>query len=264
MRPEPALYPRGVAKGYTHEGTWVQAIEDLSFSLAAGSISAIVGPSGSGKSTLLRLLAGLEQPDSGEILVAGELPDCRSGLTAYMPQRDLLLPWRRLVDNLILGMEISGMARYEARLQARKLLSTFGLEGFERAWPPALSGGMRQRAALLRTLLMQREILLLDEPFGAIDPLTRRRLRDRLAACWKDEAWTVLVVTHDVEEAVYLADRVLVFAPRPGHIVQSVDIDLPRSPARALAAGHGAQVEHLVSRLLTSLDQAPPTSPARM
>ena len=230
----PRLALQDVGKAYADAGTRVQALAGVSFEVPAGALVALVGPSGSGKSTLLRLLAGLERLDSGRILVDGQ-PLVESGAVAYMPQRDLLLPWRRLIDNLTLGLEIQGLDRTEARARARALLPTFGLEGFEQAWPPALSGGMRQRAALLRTVLLGRDTLLLDEPFGALDALTRLELQDWLAGMWQAAGWTLLLVTHDVEEAFFVADRVLLLSPRPGRVVWSAASPVDRSEPRASA-----------------------------
>jgi ABC-type nitrate/sulfonate/bicarbonate transport system ATPase subunit len=151
-----------------------------------------------------------------------------------MPQRDLLLPWRTVLNNVILGPELDGRSKRAARQQARELLPLFGLEGFEDAYPDTLSGGMRQRAALLRTFLTGREVLLLDEPFGALDALTRRELQRWLLDVWQRFQKTILFITHDVEEAVFLADRVLVFSPRPGRITQELRANLPR-PRQSLS-----------------------------
>ena len=256
MAQAPASQPtrlalQGVGKAYEDAGARVQALADVSFEVPAGALVALVGPSGSGKSSLLRLLAGLEQPDSGRILVDGRPLAEAGAAAAYMPQRDLLLPWRRLIGNLTLGLEIQGLGRTEARARARALLPTFGLEGFEQAWPPALSGGMRQRAALLRTVLLGRDTLLLDEPFGALDALTRLELQDWLAGMWRAAGWTLLLVTHDVEEAVYLADRVVVLSPRPGRVVLELKVDLPRPRDRGLLGtpAFGRQVGQLLAAL---------------
>jgi len=151
-----------------------------------------------------------------------------------MPQRDLLLPWRTVLNNVILGPELDGRSRREARQRARELMPLFGLEGFENAFPDTLSGGMRQRAALLRTFLTDRDVLLLDEPFGALDALTRRELQRWLLDVWEQFRKTILFITHDVEEAVFLADRVLVFSARPGRIVKQLPVDLPR-PRQSLS-----------------------------
>jgi len=208
----------------------VEAVVDLTFKVEAGEFLTIIGPSGCGKSTLLRLLAGLVQPDSGQISLQGQpLPNApdRQGRFGYMPQRDTLLPWRTVLDNVILGVELAGGSRDAAREEARQLLPLFGLDGFENNWPSTLSGGMRQRAALLRTFLAGYDILLLDEPFGALDALTRRMLQQWLLDVRRRFSKTILFITHDVDEALLLGDRMLVFSPRPGRITADLKIDLP-------------------------------------
>ncbi|MXY95855.1 MAG: ABC transporter ATP-binding protein [Caldilineaceae bacterium SB0664_bin_27] len=208
----------------------VEAVVDLTFNIEAGEFLTIIGPSGCGKSTLLRLLAGLEQPDSGQITLQTQpLPDPsdRQGRFGYMPQRDTLLPWRTVLENVILGVELAGGSRETARDEARQLLPLFGLDGFENNWPSTLSGGMRQRAALLRTFLAGYDILLLDEPFGALDALTRRMLQQWLLGVRTRFSKTILFITHDIDEALLLGDRMLVFSPRPGRITADLKIDLP-------------------------------------
>jgi ABC-type nitrate/sulfonate/bicarbonate transport system ATPase subunit len=185
---------------------------------------------------LLNLVAGLDRPVGGEILVHGRPVDGTLGLTGYMPQRDLLLPWRSVLDNVILGPELAGVPRAEARREALGLLPRFGLEGFEKAYPRTLSGGMRQRAALLRTILTHQETLLLDEPFGALDALTRSEMQEWLLSIWHEFGKTVLFVTHDVEEAVFLSDRVYVMSRRPGSIKLEVNVELPRPRVRGMSA----------------------------
>jgi ABC-type nitrate/sulfonate/bicarbonate transport system ATPase subunit len=195
------------------------ALAGIDLDLRANAVTAVVGPSGCGKSTLLELVAGLQEPDEGEI---------RRQPSAYMPQRDLLLPWRDALGNAALALECQGVSRAEARRRAAPLFERFGLTEFEQVRPAALSGGMRQRVAFLRTLLQGRSVLLLDEPFGALDAITRADLREWLAAALVDEPRTVLLVTHDVEEAVFLADRIVVLSPRPGRVVADFEVDLPR------------------------------------
>lgn len=194
---------------------------DIDLRVSAGEFISIVGPSGCGKSTLLRVMAGLLPPDSGAVtLPTGE--SVRPGTTGYLPQRDLLLPWRSVLDNVTLGLEFAGVARAEARQRAQPLLVAWGLGGDLHAYPRALSGGMRQRVALLRTVLGGQPTLLLDEPFGALDALTRRGLHRWLHAVQADYQRSVVLVTHDVEEAVLLSNRVLVMSPRPGRIVTDI------------------------------------------
>jgi ABC-type nitrate/sulfonate/bicarbonate transport system ATPase subunit len=170
----------------------------------------------------------LLEPDEGEILIDGKKPQNRAGLVGYMPQRDLLLPWRSVLDNAIIPLEIQRIPTGESRKQALSMIPLFGLEHFENEYPSALSGGMRQRVALLRTWLMGKSTLLFDEPFGALDALTRKELQNWLLKAWQEYERTVLFITHDVEEAVYLADRVIVLGARPGTIKRELQITLPR------------------------------------
>jgi ABC-type nitrate/sulfonate/bicarbonate transport system ATPase subunit len=206
----------------------VAALSDASLTVERGAFVSLVGPSGCGKSTLLKVLAGLVRPDAGTARVGGQDTTGSAGLAAYMPQRDLLLPWRRSLGNAVLGAELAGVPVTTARAQARALLERFGLEGFERAWPTELSGGMRQRLALLRTFLTPRDVLLLDEPFGALDALTRREMQEWLQEVWRQDGRSVLLVTHDIDEALVLSDAIYVMSARPGRIVRRIEVDLPR------------------------------------
>ena len=190
------------------------ALDDVSLTVGAGEVVGVVGPSGCGKSTLLELVAGLQEPDAGAVAVAA--PADRRERCAYMPQRDLLLPWRDAVGNAALALECQGISRAAARDRARPLFERFGLAEFEAARPAELSGGMRQRVAFMRTLLPGRPVLLLDEPFGALDAITRASMHEWLADALEAEPRTVILVTHDVEEALMLCDRVAVLSPRPG------------------------------------------------
>jgi ABC-type nitrate/sulfonate/bicarbonate transport system ATPase subunit len=210
----------------------------VSLRVGAGEFVALVGPSGSGKSTLLDIVAGLLEPESGSVRIDGALTTAqqRLGRSAYMQQRDLLLPWRKTTGNAALGLEASGMPRAEAERLAAKQLWRFGLEGFGDVYPAQLSGGMRKRAALLRTILPRKELLLFDEPFGALDALTRSELQAWLADIWEQERSSVLLVTHDVEEAVFLADRVVVLTPRPGRVAAELVVSLSRPRTRAMIA----------------------------
>ena len=196
----------------------VIALDDLSLSVAPREVVAVVGPSGCGKSTLLELVCGLQEPDSGT---------CTTAPAVLMPQRDALLPWLNAIDNAALALRVAGASRAEARDRAHPLFAGFGLEGFERARPDELSGGMRQRVAFLRTLLSGKPVLCLDEPFGALDALTRREMQEWLATALAREPRTVLLVTHDVEEAAVLADRIVVLSSRPGRVVAELPVDLP-------------------------------------
>jgi ABC-type nitrate/sulfonate/bicarbonate transport system ATPase subunit len=202
----------------------VQALADISLRAAPGELVAVVGPSGCGKSTLLELICGLQTADNGRVACAPAV---------LMPQRDLLLAWLSAVDNAALGLRIAGMGRGEARGRARELFAELGLEGFEQARPHELSGGMRQRVAFVRTLLAGKPVLCLDEPFGALDAITRADMQEWLTDALAREPRTVVLVTHDVEEAALLADRVLVLSPRPGRVVAELTLTGER-PRRRL------------------------------
>ena len=216
-------------EGVTRRFGAVTALDGVGLRLDAHDVMAIVGPSGCGKSTLLELVAGLQEPDTGALSVAGARDAAaRRAACAYMPQRDLLLPWRDALSNAALALECEGVPRREARRRAEPLFERFGLAEFERSRPDELSGGMRQRVSFLRTLLPGRPVLLLDEPFGALDAITRLDMQEWLAGALTDEPRTVLLVTHDVDEAIYLADRVAVLSPRPGRVVDEFEVDLPR------------------------------------
>jgi ABC-type nitrate/sulfonate/bicarbonate transport system ATPase subunit len=228
-----------------------EALHAVSLHVDAGDFVSIVGPSGCGKSTLFNLIAGLDQPDSGEIRIKGEpSAEGRRPLAGYMFQKDLLFPWRSVLDNAALGLEVARVCeRAEARRRARELLPRFGLDGFEAHRPAELSGGMRQRVALLRTLLLQRPLLLLDEPFAALDALTRRELQAWLRDTWRSGSEAALLVTHDVREAVLLSDRVYVMSPRPGQIVAEVAV--PRGRDGSIDAMAATRCEYAV---LSALD----------
>jgi ABC-type nitrate/sulfonate/bicarbonate transport system ATPase subunit len=243
------LVASGLAKRFP-DG--VEALADVSLSLQEGEFVSIVGPSGCGKSTLLAILAGLLEPSDGTVaLDGGEPPGGRLGRVGYMPQRDLLMQWRTTLDNATVGLELAGVPRAAARQVALAEVDRFGLAGFEHSRPSALSGGMRQRAALLRTFLAGREVLLLDEPFGALDALTREAMREWLLGVWEADRKTILLVTHDVEEAVFLSDRVYVMSGRPGRVRSVVDVSLPRP--RTLELSATAAFAALRERLLAPL-----------
>jgi ABC-type nitrate/sulfonate/bicarbonate transport system ATPase subunit len=205
-----------------------QALAPVDLAIPAGRFVTLIGPSGCGKSTLFNVIAGLHPPTGGRVCIDGEDVSGYIGRVGYMLQKDLLLPWRTVLDNVALGMEIQGMKRRDARARALPYLQRYGLGGFEHQYPSSLSGGMRQRAALLRTLLIDSDVILLDEPFGALDAQTKQQMQEWLLQIWTDFRKTVVFVTHDVEEAVYLSDDVYVMASRPGRVVAHIAIDLPR------------------------------------
>ena len=208
-------------------------------SIESGRFVSLVGPSGCGKSTLFNIIAGLLEPTEGRVLIDGEDATGTIGRVGYMLQKDLLLPWRTVLDNVILGMEIQGMPLRAARERALPLLQNYGLAGFEYLYPNSLSGGMRQRAALLRTLLFDTDVILLDEPFGALDAQTKLQMQEWLMQLWSDFRKTVVFVTHDVDEAIYLSDEIHVMGTRPGRIdleLREHDLHL-RRPCRGLVPG---------------------------
>lgn len=237
----------------------VGALDGVDLVVEQGSFVSIVGPSGCGKSTLLRILAGLLIPTSGLAFIRGTPAAGNPGLAAYMPQKDLLLPWRRALSNAALGAEIAGAPRKEARARAAELFEVFGLRGFEQAWPGQLSGGMRQRLALLRTFLVPSDVMLLDEPFGALDAITRREMHQWLQAVLAQDERTVLLVTHDVEEALILSDCVYVMSPRPGRI--SARVDVPFSRPRPPETVTSPDFVRRKADLLAALDRVPAAFP---
>ncbi len=227
----PLLEARSISKSFGERGQRVEALRDITVTVGTGSIVSIVGPSGSGKSTLLNILAGLLRPDTGAVLIGGEPATNPIGRTALMPQRDLLMPWKTVLDNVTVGMRLRGISRKDARAEALGRFPRFGLQGFESAYPRVLSGGMRQRAALLRTILTGRDILLLDEPLGALDAITRMDMQSWLLGIQAQFGKTMLLVTHDVDEALYLSDHVYVLSGRPGRVIgeHRVPVERPRS-----------------------------------
>ena len=251
--PAAAVRLSGVSRRFRLRGSVVVALEGVDLSVAPGEVVAVVGRSGSGKSTLLELAAGLQEPDAGTV-EAGEAVDAvgRRAACAYMPQRDLLLPWRDALGNAALALEASGIGRRDARRHAAPLFERFGLADFERARPAALSGGMRQRVAFLRTLLAGRPVLLLDEPFASLDAITRADMQEWLAGALAAVPRTVVLVTHDVEEALFLADRVVILGARPGHVVAELEVCARRPRPRSDFLG-GPEAGGLRARALEAL-----------
>jgi ABC-type nitrate/sulfonate/bicarbonate transport system ATPase subunit len=223
-------------RGLAHSYGALRILDRLDLELPARGVLGLVGPSGCGKSTLLELLAGLQEPSAGEIAVGGETSAAaRLAHCAFMPQRDMLLPWLTAIDNAALALRNRGAGRSAARAEAGRLFERFGLAGFERARPAELSGGMRQRVAFLRTLVAGKPVLALDEPFAALDAITRAEMQAWLAAALGADPRTVVLVSHDVEEALYLADRVAVLSARPARVVEQLSASTPRAPDRDAA-----------------------------
>jgi ABC-type nitrate/sulfonate/bicarbonate transport system ATPase subunit len=226
-KPSPLLELRAISKTFGQ----VVALSGFDADVARGEFVTVVGPSGCGKSTLFNIVAGLDEPDAGGAL-RFEGNSCHAadllGRVSFMPQRDLLLPWRNVIDNAILALDVEGVPRAQARAKALEMLPEFGLAGFESQYPNQLSGGMRQRVALMRTFLFERDLMLLDEPFGALDALTRAIMQRWLLDVWQKHRRTILFITHDVDEAIFLGDRVLVMTARPGSVKLEQVVDLPR------------------------------------
>jgi NitT/TauT family transport system ATP-binding protein len=223
-------------RGLSHSYGDLRAIERLDLDLPAHGVLGLVGPSGCGKSTLLELIAGLQAQSEGAIDVGGDAdPESRLARCAVMPQRDLLLPWLAAIDNAALALRNHGRRRREARAEAALLFERFGLAGFERMRPAELSGGMRQRVAFLRTLLAGKPVLALDEPFASLDAITRAEMQAWLASALRADPRTVVMVTHDVEEALYLSDRVVILSSRPARVVEDLRPPAPRAADRDAA-----------------------------
>ena len=227
-----------------------KVLDGVSLHVDEGEFVSILGPSGAGKSTIFELMIGGLRPDSGRVAFDGRPLDATASPFAYMPQRDALMPWRRIIDNVTLGLEVQGVSRRDARDRVRPLFPRFGLDGFERHWPAQLSGGMRQRAALFRTIVQDRRMMLLDEPFGALDALTRTEMQVWLERRWIESRWTTLLVTHDVREAVCLSDRIYVLSPRPARVMAEFRVPFPRPRLEDVPqAAHALEREILATLL---------------
>jgi len=242
-----------VSKSFDGREGKLEVLSDLSLSVELGEFVSILGPSGCGKSTLLSLLTGIEAADTGTLRAGGQPLAAGRQPFAWMPQNDVLVPWRTVLGNVALGAEVAGgLSREAARARALELLPTFGLEEFADSRPFQLSGGMRQRAALARTVAQGHDVLLLDEPFGALDALTRTDLQLWLERIWERERWTVVLITHDVREAVLLSDRVYVLGPRPASV--RLELEIPLARPRTLETLTDPQVAALEQELLTALE----------
>lgn len=209
-----------------------QVIEDVSLSLGENEFVSLLGLSGSGKSTIFNIISGLLKPDGGHVYIEGEEWTGRTGRVSYMYQKDLLLPWRNIIDNTSLPLVVRGMDKASARDCVREYFKVFGLEGFEYKYPFQLSGGMKQRAALLRTYMFSRDIMLLDEPFGGLDAITRSKMHCWLLEILADIKASVILITHDIEEAVFLSDRIYILSGRPATVKQEIAVDIPKPRSR--------------------------------
>ena len=222
------LEVKNLTQTFVQKGTQLPVLDDLNFSVDDGEFVALLGPSGCGKSTLFNIISGLLAPDTGKIYLNGKRINGNTGDFAYMQQKDLLLPWRTVLRNVLVGPEIQGEPLDTAKTEAKQRLTQLGLSGFENSYPTQLSGGMRQRVALVRTLLFQKQTLLLDEPFGALDAMTRTVMQSILLDIWTEGRQTVLLITHDVEEALLLADKIYVLTARPATLEAEVPVPLSR------------------------------------
>ena len=229
----------------------VQVLDKLSLSVQPGEFVSIIGPSGSGKSTLFRLITGLEQPAGGSIFIQGKEVKDRLGLVGYMPQQDLLMPWRTVMENAALPLQLQGLKKRVAEEQVRSLLEEFGLKGYEDRYPHHLSGGMRQRVSFLRALSSGNELLVLDEPFSALDAITRLSMQEWLLKQWEKQKKTILFITHDVEEALFLSDRVFIFSKMPVSSLKEIAVPLPRP--RKFEDMADTTIQNLKTKLISQL-----------
>ena len=255
---EPAkLLVQGVSKVFLDGRKPLDTLAAIDLFVNAGEFVTVIGPSGCGKSTLFNIVAGVDQPTSGIVAIDGDAQGERAGKSGYMPQQPLLLPWRTVEENIMLGLDVRRLPRKKAEREAYELLKRFGLADFAHHYPATLSGGMRQRVALLRTVLFNSSFLLLDEPFGALDALTRLSLQMWLLDLWQTFHSSVLFITHDVREAILLSDRIYVLSARPARVLRVVEVDLPR-PRRSeqLALEQAVRLEQELTTLLLKEQQS--------
>jgi NitT/TauT family transport system ATP-binding protein len=247
---------RGLSKSFQLSGVTIEAVRDVSFYVRRGEFVALLGPSGSGKTTVLNMIATLIRPSGGEILIDGKpvITGKATPNVGYVFQRDTLFPWRTVADNIGYGLQLAGVPEAERKERIATCVAQAGLRGFERAYPSALSGGMRQRAALMRTLVVEPQVLLMDEPFGALDTHTKIDMHQVLLQIWEREQQTVLFVTHDLGEALTLADRIILFSARPGQIKDVFEVDFAR-PRDAVKVRETPRYAELFQQIWHSLGE---------
>lgn len=251
--PGALLLARNLTHRFPNGSGGLTALQDVSLTVPRRGFVCVVGPSGCGKTTLLRLLSGLIEPSEGQVFFEGKQLERPRRRIGFVFQEANLMPWRSTLDNVLLPLELEGVAAEEAQRRVRSMIELVGLQGFEEARPADLSGGMAQRVALARALVHQPDLLLLDEPFGSLDALTRERMSTEVMRIWRESEVTVLMVTHSIEEAVLLADRVVVLSERPGTVVLDLPIGLPRP--RALEMTYTEEFGELAARVRSAIDE---------
>jgi NitT/TauT family transport system ATP-binding protein len=239
---------KGLTKSFSVKGKTFEALHDVNLSVGDKEFMCLLGPSGCGKTTLLRIMAGLERPTSGAVLLDGEPIEGPGPQRGMVFQEYSLFPWRTILDNVAFGLELKGVSKDERYEKARKYLKAVGLEEFENSYPHELSGGMKQRVAIVRSLVNNPKALFMDEPFGALDAQTRNVMQAELLRIWQEQQKTVVFVTHSVDEAIYLADRVVIMSARPGQICEILDIEVPRPRVRT-----SSEVNRYRQRILQDL-----------
>lgn len=250
-----AIQIQGVSKSFVSAtGEDIQVLAEVSMQIKKQEFFSIVGPSGCGKSTIFNIIAGLLKPTNGKVIVCGEEIDQTTGHVGYMMQKDLLLPWRSILDNVTLGLEVKGLSKKDRSDIAMDYLDRYGLASFAGAYPSTLSGGMRQRVALIRTLVTQPDIILLDEPFSALDYQTRLILEDEILSILKSEGKTGVLITHDIEEAIAISDRIAVMSKRPTTVKQVYDIGLASQYGSALKARSDQKFKQYFESIWSELD----------
>jgi len=253
---------RNLSKRFIARDRVVRAIEDISIDIATGEFLTMVGPSGCGKSTILNILSGLMSPTEGSVEIEGKAVKGVTRDVGYVTQQPNLMPWRTLIDNVAFPLEVSGVSRSERHARAEQLIQTVGLGGFEHSYPHELSGGMRQRANIIRTLIYSPKVVLMDEPFGPLDAQTRALLQDQLLELWGLTKTTIVFITHDLHEAIGLGDRVVLLSARPGRVVRIDTVPMAR-PRDIFRMHDSAQFRELYDAIWTELERQVRGEPAR-